>query len=129
MDNQTQETTGTVGSSTPLSSTPSPAQQGGETNNRMLMGILAYIGILVLIPLLTEKNDTFVRYHTRQGLVLLVIEVVVWVIGSMLWILAPVLMLAHLGLLVLSILGIVNVVNKKEEPLPLVGQFADKFKI
>lgn len=117
-------------SSTPAQSTPTQsAPQAGEGNNQTLMGILAYIGILVLIPLLVEKHDPFVKYHVRQGLVLFVIQVAVWVVGSMIWMLAPVLMFVNLGTLILAILGIVNVVQKKQEPLPLVGQFSSHFKV
>jgi uncharacterized membrane protein len=121
------DSTGATNQNTAPQANPAPQQAQGGTDNRTLMGILAYIGILVLIPLLVEKNDSFVKYHVRQGLVLFVIEIGVWVIGSMIWMLAPVLMFVNLGALILAILGIVNVVNKKEAPLPLVGQFASHF--
>jgi uncharacterized membrane protein len=118
VDNKSQE------NATPPSG--SPTDDGG---NETLMGILAYISILVLIPLLVEKNNPFVKYHVKQGLVLLVIEVGVYVIGAMIWMLWPILQFVHLACVVLSILGIVNVVQKKQNPLPLVGQFGDMFKI
>jgi hypothetical protein len=41
----------------------------------------------------------------------------------------PIIMLLNLGTLILAIMGIVNVVGKKEVALPLIGQFADKVKI
>ena len=107
---------------------PTSAPVGAE-NNATLMGILAYIGILVLIPLLMEKHDPFVRFHVKQGLVLFVIEAALWVIGSMIWGLWGIISLINLGAVVLSIIGIVNVINKKQVALPLVGQFADKFKV
>lgn len=98
--------------------------------HNVLMGILSYISILVLIPLLTEKNDSFVRFHVRQGLVLLVIEAAVWVLSMfMMWPLFSILRLINLACVVLSIIGIVNVINKKETPLPVVGQFASYFKV
>jgi hypothetical protein len=34
-----------------------------------------------------------------------------------------------LGLLVLLILGIKNALDGKQEPLPLIGQWGEKFKI
>lgn len=94
------------------------------SDNSTLMGVLAYIGILVIIPFLTSRNDPFVKFHIKQGVVLVVIEIVLYVIGSMVWMLAPLLMFVNLGALVLSIIGIVNVIQKKQEPLPLVGKFA-----
>lgn len=92
------------------------------------LAILSYLGFLVLIPLLIEKKDEFVKFHAKQGLVLAIAEIVtlmiswvpiigwlVWTIGSLAW-------------FVLSIIGIVNVVNGKKEHLPVIGQFAEKFK-
>ena len=98
--------------------------------NNVGMGVLCYLGILVLIPLLTDaKNDPFVKFHIKQGLVLLIfcilvsvvmgIPVLGWIVGGIGWIVE----------VVFLIMGIVNVVNGKQEPLPLIGQYADKFNI
>ena len=111
---------------------PAPQPQGGQqapssVDNTTLMGILAYLGPLVIIPFLTSKNDPVVKFHIKQGLVLVVIELIVYVAGMMVWMLAPVFMIVNIGTLVLSILGILNVVNKKQAELPLVGQFGNKF--
>jgi len=100
-----------------------------SSDNTTLMGVLAYIGILVLIPLLTAKDNAFVKFHVKQGLVLLVLEVIVMVLGSMMWSLYAILNLVNLGLFVLSILGIINVVQRKEAEVPLIGQFAKHFNI
>lgn len=102
-----------------------------HTDNSTLMGILSYLGPLVFIPLITEKENAFVRFHVRQGLVLFVIEAALWVLGSMLFIhfLWPLVSIINLACLILSIIGILNVINKKQVALPLVGQFADKFKV
>ncbi len=109
------------------------AQKPAEVphDDTTLMSILAYIGILVLIPYFTAKQNPVVKFHVRQGLVLLVPEVLLWVASEILWssIFSPIFMVLNLGLLVLSIIGIVNVVNKKQEPLPLVGQYAKHFNI
>ncbi len=90
------------------------------------MAILSYIGILFLIPMLTAKNDEFVQFHAKQGLVLFVAEIATVLIG---WI--PVLgwavgTIANICWLVLSIIGIVNVVNGKKVPLPVIGKLAGK---
>jgi uncharacterized membrane protein len=108
---------------------PKPA--GGPEKN-IGMAIVAYI--LFFIPLLTGAHkDPFVKYHVKQGLVLFCIGVIIWLIGMMFpwywwfsfyWVIK----LLQLGLLVLAILGIVNASQGKEEPVPLVGQFAKMFK-
>lgn len=93
------------------------------------IAILSYLGILVLIPLLLEKKDEFVKFHAKQGLVLLMAEAILWFVS---WI--PILgwlagLIGGMFCLVLTILGIVNVLSGKKTPLPLLGQYAEKFKI
>lgn len=98
-------------------------------DNNMVMGILAYLGILVIIPFLVARDNPFVKYHIQQGLVLAVCWIGLMVLSSMIWMFYPIISLVQLGLLVLSIIGIVNVVQKKQVPLPLLGGFAKHFKI
>jgi uncharacterized membrane protein len=102
----------------------------GTTQNKgknIGMAVVAYI--IFFIPLLTEsKNDPFVKYHVKQGLVLLIcgiaVSIIVNIIPVFYVIIAPIL---DLVLLVLLIIGIMNAVNGLEKPLPLIGHFADKF--
>ncbi len=94
------------------------------------MAILCYLGILVLIPLLTDaKNDPFVKFHIKQGLVLLITGVILGVISPVPvigWLVGA---LGSLFILILVIMGIVNAAAGKEEKLPVIGQYADKFNI
>jgi uncharacterized membrane protein len=100
-----------------------------KSSDKNMVAVLSYFGILVIIPLLVAKEDQFVKYHIKQGLVLLIVAVAIsfiawipilgWLVGFFAW----------MGCFVLAIIGIVNVLGGKEKPLPLIGQFADKFKI
>ena len=105
-----------------------PAPNTGKPQQNTAMAVVAYI--LFFVPLLTDaKNDPFVKFHVKQGLILFILSVLVYVIGMVLpwymwWRISS---LLNLGFLILFILGIMNVVNGKMEKLPLVGQFADKF--
>ena len=106
-----------------------PHDHSAHAQNHTLMAVLAYLGILVVIPFLMAKDDAFVKYHIRQGLVLVVIEIAVWVLSAMSWQLWPLLQIVNLGALILAIIGIVNVINHKETELPLVGSFAKHINI
>jgi uncharacterized membrane protein len=111
---------------TPASPPPAPTQgSGGNTG----MAILAYIGILVVIPLVSDaKNDPFVKFHIKQGLVLFIGEVVATVIVAVPffgWMLAPLIWLASV---ILVILGIINAANGQMKELPVVGHLASNFK-
>ncbi len=92
------------------------------------MGILAYLGILVIIPFIMAKENPSVKFHIKQGLVLLVIEAVIWVLGMFVSPLWMIFSLVNLATLILSIIGIVNVVNGQEKELPVVGKYSSYFK-
>lgn len=86
---------------------------------------LSYLGILWLIPLLTMKENTFAKFHVKQGIMLTILGVancvIVWipVVG---WV-VPVYMV------VMAIMGIVNSLNGKYWTMPIVGKWAaDWFK-
>lgn len=100
-----------------------------SNNQNKLMAILAYIGPLVIISYLIAKDQPFVKFHIKQGLVLLVITLIVKILGMGTYIFWPILQLANFVVLVLAIIGIVNVIKNQEKELPLVGQFAKHFPI
>ena len=94
------------------------------------MGVLAYLGILVLIPLFAAKNSPFARFHCNQGIVLALAEVLAGIvlgIGRKLpligWIFRLVGSLASVLWIVLAVIGIVNAINGRAKELPIVGGF------
>ena len=90
-----------------------------------VISILDYIGILWILGLFIEKDDPDVKFHTNQGLILFLLEVVTGVFSvlSVIPILGIVFTLAGglLGIvcLVLAILGIVNAAQGLQKPLPV----------
>jgi len=98
-----------------------------DNSNQKVMGILSYIGPLVIVSYLTSKDDSFVKFHVKQGMVLLVIEVAVWFLGMVFWLLAPILSIVNIVTLVFSIIGIMNVLKNQQKSLPLVGSFSRYF--
>ena len=46
-----------------------------DINQNKVMAVLAYIGILVLVPLLAAPNSKYARYHANQGLLLFIAEI------------------------------------------------------
>ncbi|MGI6508084.1 MAG: hypothetical protein ACOX4A_06835 [Saccharofermentanales bacterium] len=98
------------------------------------MAILAYFGILVLIPLFAAKESKFARYHVNQGLVLFIAEVaygivyailssIIWAISWRLYFITRIIGIFSLVFLVLSVIGIVNAVNGQAKELPVIGKF------
>jgi len=101
-----------------------------DAEKNKVMGILAYLGILVLVPILAAKDSPFAKYHANQGLVLFLLEIVLWISISVLSIVFSMISLGfinfflgllHLVPLVLLILGIINAAAGKCVPLPVIG--------
>ncbi len=101
-------------------------------SNEKVYGILGYIGILFLVPLLAGKTE-FSRFHANQGLVLFLADIVLGVlIGITVGVLSLIGMIGVvlgsiisgvLGLVifVLMIIGIINAANGEMKPLPVIG--------
>lgn len=113
--------------SQPTSDVPPAHAETAQKNT--LMAALAYVGPLIIIPFLAAKDEPFVRFHIRQGLLILIGVIAVWFLMSTFWFLFPLWQLINLGILILAIIGIVNVVQGKEKELPLIGKYAQAFKI
>lgn len=104
------------------------------TSEQKLMGALSYLGILVLIPYLTKKGDQFVMGHVKQGLMLLIVDVILWFAG---WILtmvtlglfAPVMMIIWLLVMVVAIIGIVKAAQGQTWVIPVVGKTAASWNL
>ena len=104
---------------------PGANRQASSSSNDMWMGILAYLGVLSLIPYLVKDQTPFVRAHAVRGINLFLLEVIAWVaVGVFSWV--PVLndilsTLAGLASFALSLIGIINVANKEDKDLPVLG--------
>ncbi|MBP5194225.1 MAG: DUF4870 domain-containing protein, partial [Clostridia bacterium] len=88
------------------------------------------LGILVLIPILAAKDSKFARFHSNQGLVLLICEVVVSIVLGILSVIpyvgivfAILSWIVSIVFFVFLILGIVNAVQGKAKELPIIGKF------
>lgn len=99
------------------------------TGEQIVFGILSYLGILVLIPLLIKKDDDFVHFHAKQGLVMLIVWIVIWIVTMVPfigWVVGP---LLSLVLLIISIIAIVKVLMGEKWEIPVVSTYADKMNV
>lgn len=96
------------------------------------VAVLAYIGILVIVPLIIGKDSPFARFHSNQGLVLLILEIICGIIGGVITGVFSVIHLGFIGsiitliinvcLFALIIIGIVYAAQGKAKELPLIGK-------
>lgn len=105
-------------------------EKNKDAEENKVLGAIAYIWILFLVPMFLKKDSEFAQFHAKQGLVLFIFELIVMFLG---WI--PVIgwfILAPLGGIIAFILflaGIINALSGKKEPLPLIGEFAAKINL
>ena len=91
-----------------------------------VMAILAYFGLLVLIPLFAAKESPFARFHANQGLILLIAGFVIWLVSMVLTFVSPffgIISFLNIVILVFAIIGIINAAKGEMKELPLVGKF------
>lgn len=92
-----------------------------------LLAILAYIGPLILVSFLLAKDDAFVKFHIKQGLLLIIGEVAAWMLAMMFWPLFFLVQIANIFFLVLAVVGIIRAAQGEMKELPLIGHWAKNF--
>lgn len=104
-----------------------PTPDANDVANNKIMAVLAYLGILFLVPLLAAKDSPFARFHANQGVLLFITNIAIYIIYFILLMVSPMIgMIAGLlfiGTLVLAILGIINAVKGEMKELPLIGKY------
>ena len=117
----------------PETTAPQVAQQ--EIDSGKTMAILSYIpiamvGLIVAIISISQKNNVFSLYHAKQALTLYIcafVGAIVCLPLCFVCIGVPLLIAVEVGALVLCVMGIMNASSGQCKPLPLIGQFADKW--
>ncbi|MBQ6263490.1 MAG: hypothetical protein IJK58_08255 [Clostridia bacterium] len=103
-----------------------------DIQNNKTMGILSYIGLLVLIPIFAAKDSKFARFHANQGLVLVIAQAIVTTVLSILaailnlipyigWLPALLIRLLIPVVYIPSIIGIINAAKGQAKELPIIG--------
>ena len=95
--------------------------------------VYAFVGywhILFLVPLLLKKDNTFALFHAKQGLVLFVLEMIVWTLGFIpvigWFIIRP---LGFIFCLIMAIAGMVQALRGVYWKMPWLGRYAEGIKI
>ncbi len=91
-----------------------------------LMAIMSYLGILCFVPLLRNKDDEFVHFHAKQGLVIWM-----WSVLAIFAIYLPVMgtwlfSFSTLAVLVLSTIGVISAALNRAWKLPLIYSVSNR---
>jgi fumarate reductase subunit D len=104
---------------------PMCAMDAQELKEGKFFALISYISFLCVVAMLLKKENKFVAYHAKQGLVLFVFEVVVYILSSvpLFTVLSNICLLAAT---VASIWGIIQVVRGSDCHIIWVSDIADK---
>ena len=120
---------------------PPPPPPGGSgygapaSGDRTLMVVLSYLWILALIPLLTKKEDSEVQWHAKNGLGILIGEIVIWAALFILGLVMPDIATCGMGVihcvlwvgfLVVRVICIIQGVGGKRFTVPVLTDLGQK---
>lgn len=86
------------------------------STNRILSA-LSYFGILFVLPYLICQNDSFARFHAKQGMILFIASIAADIVASIFglgWVVS-------IAKLYFIYKGVSNVLNGRKEVLPYIG--------
>ena len=96
-----------------------------DAQDNKVVAILAYFGILFLVPLLAAKNSPFARFHAIQGLTLFAVTIVLYIVYFLLLSISltigTIFGIVFIGVMILAIIGIINAAKGQMKELPLIG--------
>ena len=104
-------------------------QQPTNLQDDKVIAALGYIGILCLLPLLLKKNSPFAQHHGKQGLVITIAWVLLWigniipVLGQIVW------FVGSIALLILVVMGMMKAMAGETWVMPYLGKYASQIKL
>lgn len=107
-----------------------PASQGEGTSEEKALGAICYIPIVGLVMYFVKKDSSFVLFHAKQGLVMSIIWVAIWILSAVLfwwlWFLGWIWYLLEVVVGILALVGFIQALMGKRWKVPLVSSFAEK---
>ena len=100
-------------------------KQSTDVQENKTIAALSYVWILCLVPLLGKKDSEFAQFHAKQGLILFIIEI----IGMLLYWFPVFGQLLFLALIVVSVIGIIKVLNGEWWKIPFVYEWSKKINL
>lgn len=121
MDQQNQSSQ--MGGQTPVQATPVNKFDPKDIEANKLMAALSYIGILCLIPLLAKKDSPFAQEHGKQGFVLFLFAIALWVVGMIPFLGWIIWFAGWIFTVVVSFMGIFKALKGEFWEIPVLGQY------
>lgn len=113
----------------PAEATPVMHFDQKDIDDNKLIAALSYLGLLCLVPLLAKKDSKFAQENGKQGLVLVIAWVVIWVVGVIPilgWIVA---FFGSIILLIVNLIALIKVLTGNFWEIPVLGKYRHQFKL
>ena len=110
-----------------MSKPVNPKTDEAEILEGKIFALLAYLSVLCIIPLVFKKENKFALFHGKQGLVIFVGQVAIFIVNIILgpWILK----LGCFLLGVFSLIGIMAALKGRFLKLPVIWDIAEKITL
>lgn len=92
------------------------------------LGLISYLGILCVIPIILKSKSGFIRFHARQGLVLFIAEIIftlIWIIPLIGWLIG---FIGWIICFVFSLIGLTRAIAGQEWKMPVLHRFTKKIR-
>ena len=107
-------------------------RKNSKDSERKLFAFLATFLTIIgfIIALLVKRDDKYVMFYAKQGLVLFIIQLIIWAVGAVLFfvsvIIVPILWILFI---VVWIMAWINALSGEKRDTWLIGEFAKKIKL
>lgn len=100
--------------------------EGEITFSSKLIAAMSYLGILCMVPLFMHRDDSYIRFHARQGAILWV-----WEVLAIYTLLLPAFgkfffRFSSFFCVIFSLIGLVAVLLGRAWKFPWIGDWAEK---
>lgn len=96
-------------------------EQQPVSQDEKIYGAISYVSFISVLMLLIKKDSPFVRFHSRQGIVLF--------IGSLFWVIPIIGFLVAIISYVGMVIGFIKAYHGEQFKLPFVSQLAERIKL
>lgn len=99
-------------------------EQVNDVEAHKIMAVIAYLGILVVVPLITGKykNSPFLKFHVNQAIVFCIGYVVTMFLSFIPFIGAFLSGVLILSIVVLQIISIIGAIKGERKSLPIIRE-------
>ncbi len=91
--------------------------------NSNLNAALSYVWVLSVVMYVTNREDPFVRFHAKQGIVLFGISVIGMMLTSVVFLLGPIFSFV---IVIFEVIGFFKALSGERYKLPIIGSLIPK---